>query len=110
MTYKVKIVEVNKSTNLMHHSYIDLGIFTVNATTHSFLFPAVKTDWGADINDTELEFYVNNKRCKYVGFKELYTQLYGNSFNTFEADLTRQIEEEVAKRIVKEYPGTDVNY
>ena len=110
MTYKVKIVEVNKSTNLMHHSYIDLGIFTVNATTHSFLYSAVKTDWGADINDTELEFYVNNKRCKYVGFKELYTQLYGNSFNTFEADLTRQIEEEVAKRIVKEYPGTDVNY
>ena len=110
MTYKVKIVEVNKSTNLMHHSYIDLGIFTVNATTHSFLFPAVKTDWGADINDTELEFYVNNKRCKYVGFKELYTQLYGNSFNTWEADLTRQIEEVVAKRIAKEYPGCDVNF
>tara|TARA_R110001599_G_scaffold324315_1_gene536145 strand:- start:203 stop:535 length:333 start_codon:yes stop_codon:yes gene_type:complete len=110
MTYKVKIVEVNKSTNLMHHSYIDLGIFTVNATTHSFLFPAVKTDWGADINDTELEFYVNNKRCKYVGFKELYTQIYGNSFATFEADLIRQIEEVVAKQIVKEYPGTDVNF
>ena len=110
MTYKVKIVEVNKSTNLMHHSYIDLGIFTVNATTHSFLFPAVKTDWGADINDTELEFYVNNKRCKYVGFKELYTQLYGNSFATFEADLIRQIEEEVAKNIIEEFPGTDVNF
>jgi len=110
MKYKVKIAEVNKSTNLMHHSYIDLGIFTVNATTHSFLFPAVKTDWGADINDTELEFHVNNKRCKYVGFKELYTQLYGNSFVTWEADIIQQIEEEVAKQIVKEYPGTNVNY
>ena len=110
MKYKVKIAEVNKSINLMHHSYIDLGLFAVNATTHTFLYSAVKTDWGADINDTELEFELNGKRCKYVGFKELYTQLYGNSFNTFEADLTRQIEEEVAKRIVKEYPGTDVNY
>ena len=57
-----------------------------------------------------MEFYVNDKRCKYVGFKELYTQLYGNSFNTWEADLTRQIEEVVAKRIVKEYPGCDVNF
>ena len=110
MTYKVKIAEVNKSFSLAHHSYIDLGVFTVNASTYSFLYPAVKTDWACDINETELEFLVNNKKCKYVGFKELYTQLYGNSFATFEADLIRQIEEEVAKRIVKEYPGTDVNY
>ena len=110
MQYKVKIAEVNKSINLMHYSYIDLGLFTVNARTNTFLYPAVKTDWGADINDTELEFQVNNKTCKYVGFKELYTQLYGNSFVTFEADLIRQIEEVVAKQIVEEYPGTDVNF
>jgi len=110
MNYKVKIVEVNKSFSLAHHSSIDLGVFTVNASTYSFLYPAVKTDWACDMNDTELEFQVNNKTCKYVGFKELYTQLYGNSFATFEADLIRQIEEEVAKQIVKEYPGTDVNF
>ena len=110
MTYKVKIAEVNKSFSLAHHSYIDLGVFTVNASTYSFLYPAVKTDWGCDMNDTELEFQVNNKTCKYEGFKELYTQLYGNSFATFEADLIRQIEEEVAKQIVKEYPGTKVNF
>ena len=110
MKYKVKIAEVNKSINLMHHSTIDLGVFSAKATTHSFLFDAIKTQWGADINETEMEFYVNEKRCKYVGFKELYIKLYGDSFNTFEVDLTRQIEEEVAKQIVKEYPGTDVNY
>ena len=110
MTYKVKIAEVNKSFSLAHHSYIDLGVFTVNASTYSFLYPAVKTDWACDMNDTELEFQVNNKTCKYEGFKELYTQLYGNSFANFEADLIRQIEEVVAKQIVKEYPGTDVNF
>ncbi len=110
MQYKVKIKDRSLSINLMHHSTIDLGIFTVKATTHTFLFEAKDTDWGADINETELEFYVNNKRCKYVGFKELYTQLYGNSFVTWEADIIRQTEEEVAKQIVKEYPGTDVNY
>ena len=110
MTYKVKIAEVNKSFSLAHHSYIDLGVFTVNASTYSFLYPAVKTDWACDMNDTELEFQVNNKTCKYAGFKELYTQLYGNSFATFEADLIRQIEEVVAKQIVEEYPGTDVNF
>ena len=111
MTYKVKIAEVNKSISLSHHSYIDFGIFTVNASTYSYLYPAVKTDWGCDINDTELEFQVNNKSCKYVGFKDLYNQLHGNgSFVKFEADVIRQIEEEVAKQIIKEYPGTDVNF
>ena len=111
MTYKVKIAEVNKSINLAHHSYIDLGIFTVNARTDSFLFPAVKTDWGCDINETELEFEINGKHCKYDGFKELYTQLHGEgSFKTFTNDLYRQIEEEVAKRIIEDYPGTNVNF
>ena len=110
MKYKVKIEDRSLSINLMHHSVADLGIFTVKATTHSFLFDGIKTQWGADINETEFEFYVNDKRCRYVGFKELYIKLYGDSFNTFEVDLTRQIEEVVAKRIVKEYPGCDVNF
>jgi hypothetical protein len=110
MTYKVKINDRSLSINLMHRSTIDLGLFIVKATTHTFLFEAKDTDWGADINETELEFYVNNKRCKYLGFKELYTQLYGNSFVTWEADIIRQTEEVVAKQIVKEYPGCDVNF
>ena len=110
MKYKVKIDDRSLSINLMHHSTIDLGLFTVKCTTHTFLFEGKTTDWGADINETELEFYVNNKRCKYVGFKELYTQLYGNSFVPWEANIIRQTEEEVAKQIVKEYPGCDVNF
>ena len=110
MNYKVKIESRTLSINLMHHSTVDLGIFAVKATTHSFLFDGIKTQWGADINETELEFYVNEKRCSYVGFKELYNKLFSDSFVTFEADVTRQIEEVVAKRIVKEYPGCDVNY
>ena len=111
MTYKVKIAEVNVSKNLTHHTYTDFGIFTVNASTFSILFPAVKTDWGCDITETELEFQVNNKRCKYLGFKELYDKLHGNgSFVKFEVDLIRQIEEVVAKNITEQYPGTIVNF
>ena len=110
MKYKVKIEDRSLSINLMHHSVIDLGIFTVKATTHTFLFEAKESDWGADINETELEFELNGKGCSYAGFKELYNKLYRDSFVTFEADIIRQIEEVVAKRIVKEYPGCDVNY
>jgi len=111
MTYKVKIAEVNKSINLNHYSHIDFGMFTVNGRTDSFLYSAVKTDWGCDINETELDFEINGKRCKYNGFKELYTQLHGEgSFKTFTNDLYRQIEEVVAKQITEEYPGTNVNF
>ena len=110
MKYKVKIDDRTLSINLMHHGITDLGMFTVKSTTHSFLFDGIKTDWGADINETELEFELNGKTCSYVGFKELYNKLYRDSFVTFEADIIRQIEEEVAKRIVKEYPGCDVNF
>ena len=110
MNYKVKIESRTLSINLMHHSTVDLGIFAVKATTHSFLFDGIKTDWGADINETETEFELNGKRCSYVGFKELYDKLYHGSFVTFEADLIRQIEEEVAKRIVKEYPGCKMTF
>ncbi len=110
MKYTVKIESRTLSINLMHHSHIDLGLFAVKATTHSFLFDGIKTDWGADINETELEFFVNDKRCGYVGFKELYNKLFSDSFVTFEADIARQIERVVAKRIAKEYPGCDVNF
>ena len=107
MTYEVKIKEVNKSINLIHHSHIDLGIFTVNATTYSMLYPSEKEDWGVDITDTELIFQVNNKSCKYKGFMELYNQLHGNgSFRDFERDLCEQIDNAVVKNVKKQYSGT----
>jgi len=43
--------------------------------------------------DIELEFSMNNKTCKYLGFKELYEKLYGiNTFNKFRDDLTEEFE------------------
>tara|TARA_R100000541_G_scaffold21173_1_gene31030 strand:- start:62 stop:397 length:336 start_codon:yes stop_codon:yes gene_type:complete len=111
MKYKVKIAEKSTSINLAHHSYIDLGMFTVNARTDSFLYPAVKTDWGCDINETELDFEINGKRCRYDGFKELYEKLHGKgAFRDLTTQLYSQIEDAVAKQIIKEYPGTNVIY
>ena len=108
---KLKVIEVSKSINLMHHVDVDMGMFKVEATSHTFLYPAKETEWGADINDTELIFFINDKRCKYVGFRDLYNQLHGDgSFKDFEKDLFPQIEEVVAKRITEEYPGTKVHF
>jgi len=108
---KFKITEVEKSINLMHYVDVDMGMFKVEAICHTFLYPAKDTEWGADINDTELMFFINDKSCKYVGFKELYNQLHGDgSFKVFEANTIACVEDVVAKNIIKEYPGTDVNY
>ncbi len=108
---KLKVIEVSKSINLMHHVDVDMGMFKVEATSHTFLYPAKETDWGADINDTELIFFINDKRCKYVGFRDLYNQLHGDgSFKVFEANTIARVEDVVAKEIIKEYPGTKVIY
>lgn len=103
---KLYVTDISKSINLTHHVSVDMGMFRVESVSHSLL-----DDYGADINETELDFEINNKRCKYDGFKELYNKLHGEgSFETFTNDLYRQIEEVVAKEIIKEYPGTKVNY
>ena len=108
---KLKVIEVSKSINLMHHVDVDMDMFKVEATSHTFLYTPKETDWGADINDTELIFFINDKRCKHAGFKELYDQLHGQgSFKVFEANTIARVEDVVAKHIIKEYPGTKVNY
>ena len=74
MNYKVKIESRDLSINLMHHSTVDLGIFAVKATTHSFLFDGIKTQWGADINETELKklvAYMRKSLFQYCSFRQL---------------------------------------
>lgn len=108
---KLYVTDVSKSINLTHHVSVDMGVFRVESASHTFVYPAKDTNWGADINETELTFFINDKRCKNRGFKELYNQLHGDgSFVEFKVNLYSRIEDVVAKEIIKEYPGTKVNY
>lgn len=74
----------------------DLGLFQVKAEIWSVVTPNAPSTDRFDHEITEICFVysVDNKTCKYVGFKELYEKLYGdNSFRKFENDLESEFAE-----------------
>ena len=76
----------------------DLGLFQVRATIWSCVSEC-KDGYHNEITETDLTFAINGKKCKYLGFKELYEKLFGaNKFNEFRDDLIIEFEEEYFKQ------------
>ena len=75
----------------------DLGLFQVNASVWSTVSQDCTNSH--DISDIELDFSIDNKRCKYDGFREIYEKLYGiNTFNQFTAELMEEFEKAYFKQ------------
>ena len=94
--------EIKKtSEDISHHasSYyeLDKGIFKVKASLYSCIskFSNIsETVYHHDMQDIELDFYIDGKRCKYDGFKELYGKLFGiDNFSIFCSDTMKEIED-----------------
>ena len=88
-----KIIKVNENVDFSVYTKFtkDLGLFQVDASIWSMVSQDCRQSH--DIRDIELEFSMNNKTCKYLGFKEFYEKLYGiNTFNKFRDDLTEEFE------------------
>ena len=94
-----KIIKVDENVELSVFTKFtkDLGLFQATASIWSMVSRDCTNSH--DISDIELGFSINNKKCKYLGFQELYEKLYGKStFNQFRADLTTEFEEEYFKQ------------
>lgn len=78
----------------------DLGLFSVHATIWSHVNETrEKGVYDHEISDMEISYEINDKYCRYEGFKELYEKLYGiNSFSRFEKDITKEFEEAYYER------------
>jgi hypothetical protein len=75
----------------------DLGLFQVNASIWSMVSQDCTNSH--DISDIELDFSIDNKKCKYNGFKEIYEKLYGtDTFSEFRDNLKCEFEEEYFKQ------------
>ena len=75
----------------------DLGLFQVNASIWSMVSQDCTNSH--DISDIELYFSIDNKKCKYDGFREIYEKLYGiNTFNQFTAELMEEFEKAYFKQ------------
>ena len=95
--------------NVNGYYEVDKGMFTIKASLYSIVskFDHIsETVYHHDINDTELDFYVDGKRCKYDGFKELYGKLFGvDNFSVFCSDTIKEIEK--YHRAVSTYPSLE---
>lgn len=84
-----KIIKTSEQTDYSVFTTMtkDLGLFQAKGEIWSIVTPR---DGKFEHEITEICFIysVDNKPCKYVGFKELYEKLYGdNSFRKFESEL-----------------------
>lgn len=104
---KIKKTGEEIGYNVNGYYEVDKGMFTVKASLYSMVskFDHIsEAVYNHDINDTELEFYVDGKRCKYDGFKELYGKLFGvDNFSVFCSDTIKEIED--YHMITSQYPG-----
>ena len=94
-----KIIKVDENVDFSVFTKFtkDLGLFQVTANVWSMVSQDCRCSH--DISEIELDFSVNNKPCKYLGFKELYEKLYGkDTFNQFYDDLKSEFEEEYFKQ------------
>ena len=76
----------------------DFGMFQVQACVWSCVSEN-ECGYDHDITETELRFFLNDKPCNYIGFKELYGKLYGaNVFSQFYTELVTEFEEAYFKQ------------
>jgi len=85
--------------HVSHYAYVtyfkDEGIYKVKGSVH------VNIEEGAkqlvhEVTDVELEFFVNDKKCTYVGFKNMYGELFGK-------DMFTNYEEKLYEEFVNHY-------
>jgi len=91
---------IKKVSELTNNQYtttykVDCGMFQVDAELYSSEFEIKDLSnklFSCDIQDIDLEFSIDGKRCNYNGFKELYEKLYGKgSYQDFSKELVDYI-------------------
>ena len=74
-----EIIKVDEyiSWSTMTNFTKDLGLFQIKACVYAVVEKNSKDLYEHEVNDMDFEYSVNNKVCKYVGFKKLYDELFG---------------------------------
>jgi hypothetical protein len=98
--------------HVSHYAYLTYfkneGMYKVKATVRVNIEETSKPSkergyehWH-EVTDVELEFFVNDKRCNYVGFKDLYQKLFNKSnWDVYEEKLYEEFEAHYLENKVK---------
>ena len=96
-----KIKKLEEITDLSVYTKFskDEGMFQIEANVYSMVTNRVDSPrYDHDITDMDIQFFINNKKVKYNGFKDLYTQLFGeNTFNEYYAKKSEEFEQAYLK-------------
>jgi len=96
-----KIKKLEEITDLSVYTKFskDEGMFQIEASIYSMVSNRVHSPhYDHDITDMDIQFFINNKKVKYNGFKDLYTQLFGeNTFNEYYAKKSEEFEQAYLK-------------
>ena len=89
--------------HVSHYAYVtyfkDEGMYKVKATVRVNIEETSKPSKERgyenfhEVTDVDLEFFVNDKKCNYVGFKDLYQKLFNKSnWDEYEENLWEEFE------------------
>ena len=92
--------------HVSHYAYVtyfkDEGMYKVKASVHVHIEEGSDNRLFHEVTDVDLEFFINDKKCAYSGFKEMYGKLFGeNKFNNYERELYDEFTENYLKNKVK---------
>lgn len=91
-----------------HHAYVtyfnDKGMYKVKGSVHVNIEESSTLDsYVHEVTDIDLEFFINDKKCTYAGFKELYEKLFGKGiFDSHYLKLQEEFEEHYLNNRIKE--------
>ena len=95
-------ITFNMNTNVAIH--VDPMIRT-EVLVYAYVYGDNKTGFKLDTMDTEITWFLNDKRVKSDGFRELYTKLYGKeALNNLIHNLCREAEKLVEGRVATSFP------
>ena len=98
--------------HVSHYAYVtyfkDEGMYKVKASVHVNIEEASKFSKERgyesfhEVTDVDLEFFINDKKCTYSGFKEMYGKLFTtNSWKVYEEGLYEEFEAHYLNNKVK---------
>ena len=71
----------------------DEGVYKVKASVHVNIEEGSDNRLFHEVTDVDLEFFINDKKCTYVGFREMYEKLFTtNYWETYEQGLYGEFE------------------
>ena len=92
--------------HVSHFAYVtyfkDEGMYKVKASVHVNIEEGSDNRLFHEVTDVDLEFFINDKKCTYSGFKEMYEKLFSKGmFITYEENLYEEFEEHYLNNKIK---------